>query len=176
MTYCKLLIAGAIALLSSACTQADNAEVYRDVKFDGSQLYSRLIIDSRINDFRANKKLMGFNVYDADGNLIKENAGGSNLKFDYVPGLVAKALIESAAYYKDSIFARAWFYTVEDYANRCAQSVPTTGGSLDNLNATKMYPYLYELTREDGPFASIASEATHGNAMAAMQKLRYLSR
>lgn len=170
MTYCKLFILGSVVLLSSACSQAGDAETYTDVKFDSTQLYSKLIIDSRINDFYANTKQMGFNVYDEEGNLLKTNAGGENLKFDYVPGLVAKALIEGAAYYKDSTFARAWYYMVEDYANRYVESVPTTGGSLDNLNATKMYPYLYELTREEGAYASIANPATHSNAMEAMKK------
>lgn len=153
-----------------ACSQSVEAESYMDVKFDSTQLYSRLIIDSRINDFYANTKQMGFNVYDVHGNLTKNNAGGSNLKFDYVPGLVAKALIEGAGYYSDSTFARAWYYMVEDYANRYVESVPVTGGSLDNLNATKMYPYLYELAKEGGAFADIANPKTTENAMAAMKK------
>lgn len=162
-------------MLSSSCvsngnTQTEEAAAYTDVKFDSTKLYSKLIIDSRINDFYANTKLMGFNVYDADGNLLKESAGSKNLKFDYVPGLVAKALIEGAAYYQDSTFARAWYYMVEDYANRFAESVPTTGGSLDNLNATKMYPTLLELTRMGGAFESIANPATYQNALSAMQK------
>lgn len=170
MSHFKNSFFFSVVLLSSACTQAEETETYQDVKFDSTKLYSKLIIESRINDFYANTKLMGFNLYDAEGKLLKENAGGSNLKFDYVPGLVAKALIEGAAYYQDSAFARSWYYMVEDYANRYVESVPTTGGSLDNLNATKMYPYLYELTREDGAFASVANPATHSNAMAAMQK------
>ena len=155
-----------------SCSQLAEAENYTDVQFDSTQLYSRLMIDSRINDFYANKKQMGFNVYDEQGTLIKKNAGGSNLKFDYVPGLVAKALIEGAAYYKDSTFARSWFYTVENYANTYVGSVPTTGESLDNLNASKMYAYLYDLTEPEGAFASIANTSTHSNALKAMQKAR----
>ena len=153
-----------------SCSQQMEAENYTDVQFDSTQLYSRLMIESRINDFYANKNQMGFNVYDEQGNLVKKNAGGSKLKFDYVPGLVAKALIEGAAYYKDSTFARPWFYTVENYANTYVGSVPTTGESLDNLNAAKMYAYLYDLTDEGGAYAAIADASTHSNALKAMQK------
>jgi len=175
MKVCKLLIIGSVLIVMSACgsagnSQAEEAETYKDVKFDGQVRYSKLIVDSRINDFYANTKQMGFNVYDAEGNLQKESAGSQNLKFDYVPGLVAKALIEGASYYRDSTFARGWFYTVEDYANRFAESVPTTGGSLDNLNASKMYPTLLELTRQGGAFEQIAHAETYDNALAAMQK------
>ncbi|MBE6331598.1 MAG: hypothetical protein E7070_04765 [Bacteroidales bacterium] len=159
------LFAVAFGLSLVAC----RAETYTNVTFDSSKRYSKLLIDSRINDFYANTKKMGFTTFDADGNKLKSNAGGSNLKFDYVPGLVAKALIEGAEYYQDSTFARSWFYTVEDYANNFVGSVPTTGGSLDNLNASKMYCTLYELTGEGGAFASIADASTHSNAEKAMQ-------
>ena len=158
-----------MATMASCSLATNTAETYTDVRFDSTALYSRLLIDSRIGDFYANKKQMGLNVYDENGNLLQKNAGGSNLKFDYVPGLVAKALIEGAAFYSDSAFARSWFYSVEDYANRFVGSVPTKGGSLDDLNATKMYPYLYDLTGEDGAFREIAQPSTHENALKAMQ-------
>ena len=111
------------------------------------------IIQYRIADFYANKKLMGLNLYNIQGEVMTPNQGGDNLKFDYVPGLVAKAIIEAAQVNSKSGFAKSWFYSVEDYANRCAQSVPTTGKSLDDLNATKMYFTLYDLngTRHPGP-------------------------
>ncbi len=166
MKFFALPTAGlTLALGTVACS----AETYTDVQFDSTLRYSQLLIDSRINDFYANTKKMGFTTYDVDGNVLKKNAGGSNLKFDYVPGLVAKAVIEGAEYYQDSAFARPWFYMVENYANSFVGSVPTTGGSLDNLNATKMYCTLYDLTDEGGAFASIADASTHANAQKAMQ-------
>lgn len=129
------------------------------------------IIQDRITDFYANKKLMGLNQYTLDGQLAKANAGGANLKFDYVPGLVAKAIIEAADCFSDSGFAKSWFYSVEDYANRCIDEVPTTGKSLDDLNATKMYFALYDLTDpEKGAFRKIANPATHDNARLAMER------
>ncbi len=144
------------------------AETYADVEFDSTQMYSRLLIDSRLGDFYANTTLMGLPVYDTTGALVQ--AGGKKLKFDYVPGLVAKAVIEAADFYRDSTFARPWFHSVEDYACTFAASVPTTGGSLDNLNAAKMYCTLYDMTAPDGAFASVADTATHTVARTAMQR------
>ncbi len=149
--------------------QADvEAETYADVEFDSTLTYSRLLIDSRLGDFYANTTLMGLPVYDTAGTRLQ--AGGKKLKFDYVPGLVAKAVIEAADYYRDSTFARPWFHSVEDYACTFAASVPTTGGSLDNLNAAKMYCTLYDMTAPDGAFASVADTATHNVAQTAMQR------
>ena len=129
------------------------------------------IIQYRIADFYANKKLMGLNLYNIQGEVMTPNQGGDNLKFDYVPGLVAKAIIEAAQVNSKSGFAKSWFYSVEDYANRCAQSVPTTGKSLDDLNATKMYFTLYDLTDpETGAFKDIAKPETHANAKMAMER------
>lgn len=128
------------------------------------------IINDRITDFYANKKLMGLNQYAPDGTLLKENAGGDKLKFDYVPGLVAKAIIEAADYYQQEDFAKSWFYSVEDYANRYFDGVPRVGKSLDDLNATKMYFALYDLTDpEKGVFRDIADPKTHANAKLAME-------
>jgi len=140
------------------------------VAFDPSVRCTERIIHDRITDFYANKKLMGLNQYAPDGKLLHENAGGDKLKFDYVPGLVAKAIIEAADYYKDQDFARSWFYSVEDYANRYFDGVPTVGKSLDDLNATKMYFALYDLTDpKTGAFRDIANPKTHQNAEQAMK-------
>lgn len=129
------------------------------------------IIQNRITDFYANKKLMGLNQYTLGGELSIPNAGGKNLKFDYVPGLVAKAIIEAADVFSDTGYAKSWFYSVEDYANRCIGEVPTTGKSLDDLNATKMYFALFDLTDpKTGAFSDIANPATHDNARLAMER------
>lgn len=161
-----------MAVQLASCQQKAEADnMYRDVAFDSTQLYSRLLIDSRLNDFYTNKTQVGLNLFDARGNMVKQNAGGaSRLKFDYVVGLVTKALIEAADYYQDSLFARSWFYTVQDYANTFAAQVPTTGGSLDDLNASKMYSTICDLTETGGAFASVADASTHRNAIEAMQR------
>ncbi len=163
----QTLAFGIAALMPSwACAQLH--------PFEGWQPGDHLlipIIQYRIADFYANKKLMGLNLYNIQGEVMTPNQGGDNLKFDYVPGLVAKAIIEAAQVNSKSGFAKSWFYSVEDYANRCAQSVPTTGKSLDDLNATKMYFTLYDLTDpETGAFKDIAKPETHANAKMAMER------
>ena len=128
------------------------------------------LINDNLTRFYANKKQMGLNLYAPDGTLMRENEGGDKLKFDYVPGLVAKALIEAASFYSQEDYGRAWFYSVQDYANRYFNGVPTEGKSLDDLNATKMYFELYDLTDpEKGAFRDFADPQTHANAEKAMQ-------
>ena len=159
--YPRLFLA---SLLASA-TLAAGA-----MTFDESVRYSKLVMDSRLSDFYANTKQMGFDVYDANGTKVKSSANASNLRLDYVPGLVAKAVLEAADYYngKGDAAARGWYITIESYANAYYASVPTSGGSLDDLNAAKIYPELYALSK--GPFASVANNATASNAVTAMQR------
>ena len=101
-----------IGICASCCAGADAAS-YEHVSFDSTQRYSRLVIDARLNDFYANKNQMGFQTYTEDGAVVSAPKGGSKVKFDYVPGLVAKALIEAVDYYQSQSWARPWFYSVE---------------------------------------------------------------
>ena len=66
----------------------------------------------------------------------------------YVPGLVAKAVIELVDYYKnsDAMDVRPWFYAVQHYGNRMdISSNGKDGKSFDDLNAVKLYFKLREL-------------------------------
>ena len=140
------------------------------VTFDESVRYSKLVMDSRLNDFYANKKQMGFDVYDANGTKIKPSANPSALGLDYVPGLVGKAVLEAADYYsgRDEASARGWYLTIENFANSLYSTVPTSGGSLDDLEAVKIYAGLYDLSQ--GAFAPVAKSSTPSNAVTAMQR------
>ena len=140
------------------------------VTFDESVRYSKLVMDSRLNDFYANKKQMGFDVYDANGTKIKPSANPSALGLDYVPGLVGKAVLEAADYYssRDEASARGWYLTIENFANSLYSTVPTSGGSLDDLEAVKIYAELYALSQ--GAFAPVAKSSTPSNAVTAMQR------
>lgn len=160
----------AIAITALALLPSYGFAQLKNVDFNGAEPTSVKLIDDNITGFYANKKLMGLNQYNPQGQLLKENEGGKNLKFDYVPGLVAKAIIEAASFYSDKDFARSWFYSVQDYANRCIDEVPVIGKSLDDLNAAKMYFELYNLTDpETGAFRDIADPKTHANAEQAMK-------
>ena len=121
--------------------------------FDASKNYTKILIDAKINDFAGNTKPMGFGSYDATSEKITQptwfekmdRKTSRKLEMDYVAGLVAKACIEAADYYKDFTWSKPWFKLVENYATNV--TVPTTGASLDDLNASKMYFALAELTK-----------------------------
>uniref|UniRef100_UPI004024B3A4 glycoside hydrolase family 88 protein n=1 Tax=Prevotella sp. TaxID=59823 RepID=UPI004024B3A4 len=76
-----------------------------------------------------------------DGEVSNSSFGKSTL--DYVPGLVAKSMIEAADYYQDFDWSKPWFLSVKEYGDKYYESVEKTGGSLDNLNAVKLYIGLY---------------------------------
>lgn len=159
MKNCALLLLLLMAALQPACA----------VTFDETTRYSKVVMNSRLSDFYANTKQTGFDVYDANGTKVKPSAKPGNLGLDYVLGLVGKAVLEAADYYsgKDDEAAKGWYRTLENYGNAFCATVPTSGGSLDDLNATKIYTLLYELSR--GKFARVANAATTSNALSAMQ-------
>lgn len=122
-----------------------------DVTFDPNTRYSRLVIDSCLYHFKANTKAAGFAKYDSNGNEVVKSE--SERGFDYVPGLVAKAVIEAVDYYQTQDFAKPWFYSIAAYANTYYSNTHTSG-SLDDLNACKMYFGISDLTRDGAAFAN----------------------
>lgn len=139
-----------------------------DVKFNDGVRYSQWVIDSRLSDFYGNRKKFGFNTYDRNLNTkntvstwYKED-GTTNysIQVDYVAGLVAKATIEAAEYYKNFDWSKPWFKSVEWYGNKC--TVPTSPDNLDAINASKMYFGIYNLA--NGTFKSNAESGTASNA------------
>ena len=121
-----------------------------DFTFNPGVRYSQWVTKARLNSFYANKVADGFAVYDAKGNKVKNG----NTRLDYVPGLVAKAIVENVQYYSQYDWAQSWakpfFYSMADYCNNYFTWFTTTGGSLDNLNAAKVLFGLYELTNTGG--------------------------
>ena len=158
---------------------ATGANAQSDVKFNGDIRYSQWVIDSRLGDFYGNTNDFGFTTYNRDltvkKNVTKWKNGSTNPYIDYVPGLVAKATIEAAEYYKDFTWAKPWFKSVEWYGNKC--TVSTTPDNLDAINASKMYFGIYNLANStNGAFKDNAEEGTVskatdqlGNALTALQ-------
>lgn len=130
--------------------------------FDATKRYSEWVINSRINDFYGNETYYGFYSYDTNGNQIAN--GSTSTQLDYVPGLVAKAVIEAVDYYKDSkdVDVNPWYYSVQRYANNTIKSDGKNGKSFDDLNAVKLYFKLKELA-SSGSFAD-ANDSNINNA------------
>lgn len=122
---------------SQSLTTTYNIKVTTEAKtgitFNPNTRYSQLLIDNRTASFYANTTASGINS--TSGTL------------DYVPGLVAKAMIEAVDYYKDNPAGditldkvKGWFGKVQGYGDRhTIKDAGTKGESFDDLNAVKLY-------------------------------------
>lgn len=133
------------------------------VKFNSGVRYSQWAINSRANDFYANTTSFGLATYNADESPNKKR-NDTKKKLDYVPGLVAKSMIEAANYYQGFDWSKPWFLSVKEYGDTYSNSVPTGGGSLDDLNAVKLYIGLY-----NNKFADPADKANAKTAISRAQ-------
>lgn len=115
------------------------------VKFNSGVRYSQWAINSRLHDFKESTNNCGFDLYDKDGKLTKAAATwkkydtGLTKRFHYVPGLVAKAILESADFYKGFDWSKPWFYSAQAYAQEVTYNNNTSAPTLDAMNAVKMY-------------------------------------
>lgn len=127
----------ALGLLFSAqnLRAADNSG---GVKFNSGVRYSQWAINSRLYDFRGNQKAFGFAPWDATKGK-GDYAYESNMKLDYVAGLVGKATLEASDYYSSFDWAKPWFKSAEAYATDYKYSAQNQAKmTLDNMNAAKM--------------------------------------
>ena len=108
------------------------------VTFNSGVRYSQWAINSRANDFYANTTSFGLATYNADGTPDKLRNDTKN-KLDYVPGLVAKSMIEAANYYQSFDWSKPWFLSVKEYGDAYDTLIPEDGKSFDDLNGTKIY-------------------------------------
>ncbi|WP_052486452.1 glycoside hydrolase family 88 protein [Prevotella pectinovora] len=123
-----------------------------------------------MNEFYANTTKCGFAVYDQNGTQTSARVDGKT-SLDYVVGLVAKSIIEASQYYSQftwaQSFAKPWFLSIQNYGNKFYSGVATSGGSLDDLNAVKLYLPLRELTKSGGTFED---NTTYSNTATALNK------
>lgn len=134
------------------------------VKFNSDVRYSQWAINSRAHDFYANTTPFGLATYNADGTPDKPR-NDTKEKLDYVPGLVAKSMIEAADYYQGFDWSKPWFLSVKEYGDTYYQKVPMGGGSLDDLNAVKLYIGLY-----NNPNAAPTDKSNYETAISCAQK------
>lgn len=141
--FARLFLLLLLPCLSVIGVKAADSDGGVKVTFNPAVRYSQWAINSRANDFYANTTKCGMATI-KDGNVSNASFGKSTL--DYVPGLVAKSMIEAADYYQGFDWSKPWFLSVKEYGNKYYNSVPKTGGSLDDLNAVKLYIGLYNNT------------------------------
>lgn len=142
--FARLFLLLLLPCLSVIGVKAANSD--GGVTFNSGVRYSQWAINSRLYDFKANTKAFGFAKYDSKGGKFSERNNKEIDKLDYVPGLVAKATIEAADYYQGFDWSKPWFLSVKEYGDAYSNSVPNGGGSLDDLNAVKLYIGLFNNT------------------------------
>lgn len=167
-----------IAFSAAGAKAAGVPTSWKDVTFNENIRYSQWVINSRISDFYGNTTQRGFNTYDKDGKQTGSSKG--NQAFDYVPGLVAKAILEAYANYSTFDWSKPWFYSVMNYAKEKTYKLVTTpeatdfsGITLDNMNACKMYfPLMKTGALSDG--AKSTGETAITNVLTDMKKYNEL--
>lgn len=109
------------------------------VKFNSGVRYSQWAINSRLYDFYGNQKAYGFAKWNSNTESLEEYANKTNMKLDYVAGLVGKATLETSDYYVDFDWAKPWFKSAQAYATDYKYSAQEKAKmTLDNMNAAKM--------------------------------------
>lgn len=157
-----------LLLLSLIVIGVTGSKAQSDVKFNDGVRYSQWVIDSRMNEFYANTTKCGFAVYDQNGTQTSARVDGKT-SLDYVVGLVAKSIIEASQYYSQftwaQSFAKPWFLSIQNYGDKFYSGVATSGGSLDDLNAVKLFIPLRAMTATDGKYPNTT---TYGHTKTAL--------
>ena len=114
--------------------------------------YSREMIDARMSAWYNKDNCVGFpNANSTNGVTIPENAA----TWDYVPGVVAKGILDVWQYYQDSAWADAWYLGLAQWADSLDEgelNELVRGGILDDLNCAKVFMGLYEGAKPGGKF------------------------
>lgn len=128
-----------LMLLCFCAIGAKAADTNGSVKFNSAVRYSQWAINSRAHDFYGNQKAYGFKKWNSETGLLEEYANKTNMKLDYVAGLVGKATLEASDYYVDFDWAKPWFKSAQAYATDYKYSAQEKAKmTLDNMNAAKM--------------------------------------
>lgn len=99
--------------------------------FRADSLYSKWIIDSRMGDFRNKTVTSSFLTATTQRNVA----------WDYVPGLVAKAILKAWEQYKHEPWSQGYFVGIQDYADNVRMHLGES--NIDDLNAAKIFFELY---------------------------------
>ncbi len=106
--------------------------------FQPDTLYSRWIINSRMGDFRSKSSTEGF--------LTPTSTRTAS--WDYVSGLVAKAILKAYEQYKTESWSAYYFTGIQDFADNTTMNLGAS--NIDDLNAGKIFFELYRGAMEKG--------------------------
>ena len=132
--------------------------------------YSRAVIDARMTAWYNKDRCVGFpNANSTNGATMPENAAS----WDYVPGVVAKGILDVWQYYQDSAWADAWYLGLAQWADSLDKdelNELVRGGILDDLNCAKVFMGLYEGAKPGGKFENPEKAAFY------MEQMRHAAR
>ena len=134
-------IFGVLCLSFVACTQ---------VETEPALIYSREMINARMSAWFNKDMQVGFANANSTNGIIEPAVYAT---WDYVPGVVAKGILDAWEYYQDSTWADAWYMGLSDWTDRFRdESLEFRGGILDDLNCAKVFAGLYEGAKPGGKF------------------------
>lgn len=144
-----LFLAGLLVLVACVPSQAEA------VTFDPTVRYSKEVINARMTSWKNKDSRVGFpNANSTNGST----APGTAASWDYVPGVVAKGILDCWKFYQDSAWADAWYQGLSSWA--LSKTAKNTGGSLDDLNCTKVFFGVYDGCKSGGKFEN-STNATY---------------
>ncbi|HPF02051.1 MAG TPA: glycoside hydrolase family 88 protein [Bacteroidales bacterium] len=132
MKKCKHILL-ALSIMGLFAANSVSAEA-----FHPDTIYSRWIINSRLGDFRNKSVTVHFKTAETE----------RNIGWDYVPGLVAKAVIMTWEYYQDQPWSAPYYTAIEDYADNIRMKLGES--NIDDLNAGKIYFELFRAAKAKG--------------------------
>ena len=125
--------------------------------------YSRAMINDRMSGWYNKDACVGFpNANSTNGVVQPETAA----TWDYVPGVVAKGILDVWSLYRDSAWADAWYEGLAEWVEGLdVESLEIRGGILDDLNCAKVYLGLYEGAKPGGKFENAERAAFYMEQM-----------
>ena len=116
--------------------------------------YSREMINARMSAWHNKDNQVGFDNANSTNGITKPEVYAT---WDYVPGVVAKGILDCWDYYQDSAWANAWYEGLCTWGLQ--QTATDKGGILDDLNCAKVFIGLYNGAKPGGKFENADNAA-----------------
>ena len=125
--------------------------------------YSKEMINSRMSSWYNKDAEVGFPNANSTNGIVQPEAEAS---WDYVPGVVAKGILDVWSLYQDSAWADAWYEGLAEWVEKLeGEKNWAKGGILDDLNCAKVYIGLYEGAKPGGKFENAERAAFYMEQM-----------